>query len=122
MSAGCSHTCNQSDIEGRYQIQAGSDNYEVGLSTGAVGALTLNGAQVEALGWEFEPSNRQVFVHISRATIELLKRLAGEPKIPSDGAQWKSGYFGLMPICGRTGEAKRLDLGIDGQRYFSRVQ
>jgi hypothetical protein len=121
-SAGCSHTCNLSGIDGRYQMRAGSDSYELSLSTDRVGALTLNGTQVEALSWELEPSNRQVFIHISRASIELLKRLAGEPKIPSDSAQWKSGYFGLMPICGLSGKAKRLELDVDGQHSFSRVK
>jgi hypothetical protein len=122
VSVGCSHTCNLSDIEGRYQLQAGSVNYVLRLTADGVGALTLNGMQVEALGWELEPSNGQVFVHISRDTFELLTRLAGKPKIPSTGAQWKSGYLGLMPICGRSGKAKRLELDMDGQRYFSRVQ
>ena len=84
--------------------------------------LTLNGTQVEALSWELEPSNGQVFIHISRASIELLKLLAGEPKIPSDSAQWKSGYFGLMPICGLSGKANGLEFGMDGQHSFSRVQ
>lgn len=122
MSIACSHTCRLSDIEGRYQLQAVSGNYVLRLSPAGVGALTLNGMQVEALGWELEPSNGQVFVHISRATFELLRRLAGEPKIPSNAPQWKSGYLGLMPICGRSGKAKRLALDIDGQHYFSRVQ
>jgi hypothetical protein len=122
ISAGCSHTCHVSDIGGRYQLQAVSGNYVLRLSPDGVGALTLNGMQVEALGWELEPSNGQVFVHISRTTFELLRQLAGEPKIPSNAPQWKSGYLGLMPICGRSGKAKRLALDIDGQRYFSRVQ
>ena len=122
MSVGCTHACNLSDIEGSYQMQAGSSNYVLKLSPDGVGALTHNGVQVEALGWELEPANGQVFVHISRATFELLRQLAGEPKIPSNGVQWKSGYLGLMPICGRSGMAKWLELDIDGQHYFSRVQ
>jgi hypothetical protein len=89
MSVGCSHTCNLSDIEGMYQMQAGSDNYEISLSADGTGALTLNGVQVEALGWELNTSSGQVFVQISRATIELLKRLAGESKVPSNGVQWR---------------------------------
>jgi hypothetical protein len=121
MSVGCSRTCNLSDIEGKYQMQAGSDNYVLSLSSDGVGALTLNGMQVEALGWELEPSNGQVFVLLSRATLEMLERLAGGPKTPPNGDQWKSGYLGLMPICGGSGKAERLELGIDGLRYFSRV-
>jgi hypothetical protein len=121
ISVGCSHGCNVSDIAGSYQMQDGSDNYELRLTPEGLGALTLNGVQVETLGWDLEPSNGQVFIHVSRATIELLKRLAGEPKIPSDGPQWKSGYFGLMPICGRLWNARRLELGPDSQRYFSKT-
>jgi hypothetical protein len=118
---GCSRTCNLSDIPGSYQLQAGSDHYVLRLAPADVGTLTRNGMQVEALGWELEPSNGQVFIHISRATFEVLAPLAGEPKIPANADQWKTGYLGLMPICGRPGKAKRLELGIDGQRYFSRV-
>jgi hypothetical protein len=43
-------------------MRSGLDDYQLRLSSDAIRALSRNGTQVEALSWELEPTNGQVFV------------------------------------------------------------
>ena len=118
---GCGHACHPSDVAGEYEARSGRGDYQLHLSPDGSGVISLNRNPVESLSWEFEPRSAQIFLRVSRDITDQLKVLAGEPKTWSGSVPWKTGYFGLTPVCGSAHQAVRLELSVDGEHYFSRT-
>lgn len=114
--AGCSQTCSEAGVVGKFTMRSGSDTYDLQLANDGTGALARNGHQMESLTWEW--ANEQVFLHVSRATIDQLMAPAGR-ETPAGVANFRAGYFGLDPQC-RLGSSKAWALGVYDSVAFSR--
>ena|SRR5579863_2663619 len=116
--AGCSQACTSVAVVGRYTMRSGTDVYELNLAKDGVGSLSRNGV-VEAFNWEWWSDSEQPFLHVSRGLLDDLMGRSGHPT-PRDSANFRSGYLGLVPKC-RAGSAAELDIGVDGELRFVRI-
>jgi hypothetical protein len=119
---GCGTKCGQPGIVGSYELRAGEDQYELELAGDGTGELLRNRVHVGSLKWEIEPATAQVFLNASSDLLEVMTKLAARGPPPSDAAKTRAGYFGVTPECRSSGSANRLNLDVDGQRYFLRTR
>jgi hypothetical protein len=120
--AACSIRCERAEVVGVYGLDNEQDHYELRLGHDGLGVLTRDQVEIGQVQWELEPSNGQVFIRADRKVLDLLRSVAGDAPFPNDVAKWKSGYRGMMPRCDLNGAVNRLDLDVDGQKYFVRRQ
>jgi hypothetical protein len=93
---GCSQTCTQAAVVGKYMMRSRSDTYELRLSNDGTGTLSRNGEPMERLTGEWGSSSEQVFLHVSRAVIGRLLALIGRAT-PAGVANFRGGYFWPKP-------------------------
>jgi len=120
LNAGCSTKCDKFGIVGSYMLHTDVDQYDLRLDSDDSGELLRNQRKLGALTWEIEPETGQVFLRASRNVLDVLQEFSDVGTRPIDVPELQSGYFGISPVCGSNGIVTRLDLDVDGQRFFSR--
>lgn len=118
--AGCGSPCAEDGVAGHYQLETGTDVYDLLIETDGTGSLQKNSKAVDSIRWELEPSGIQLFLNVSSATLAMLRELDGSAPPPSKSVASERGYYGMTCVC-RSGRTKQLDLDEDHRRSFVRV-